>query len=388
MELPNMGERVFAAECIQKKRIRKGKVEYFVKWKGWSPKYNTWEPEGNILDTRLIKLFNRSLEAKDGLPKKRGPKPKKRLQSSTMNDPDDSSDLEVDSPSKRKPESLENVSDTEEESESTSDVSRTDADSSTSADESPQGKSRDQYSPNDSNTGDLTSDTATPSPPVLTPIKRGPGRPPKNTVSTNPHRPLGRGRGGRGISRVLQRGRGRGMRGVTRGPGKGMGRGFRGIGRGMRGRGIRGSRGKRGSNLLRIKMSTPSGKGRPKKILIKDKLSKGQERIDLNTLQSSAQRHLSGSENNDEESKRLSTGSSDSTSVSENGRNGTENDSSDKETNVIEPTIDLRSYWCPPPEMKAVYDKVCITDVPLEAGTITIRECPIGTGFFNTLTKQ
>ncbi|RWS31556.1 chromobox protein 7-like isoform X7 [Leptotrombidium deliense] len=57
MELSSVGERVFAAECIIKKRIRKGKVEYFVKWKGWSPKYNTWEPEENILDVRLLEAF-------------------------------------------------------------------------------------------------------------------------------------------------------------------------------------------------------------------------------------------------------------------------------------------------------------------------------------------
>merc|ERR1712156_765450 len=43
---------------ISKKRLRKGKVEYLVKWQGWGPKYNTWEPEENILDPRLIEQFN------------------------------------------------------------------------------------------------------------------------------------------------------------------------------------------------------------------------------------------------------------------------------------------------------------------------------------------
>jgi len=57
MEQKNLGEMVFAAEKINRKRIKNGKVEYLVKWKGWSPKYSTWEPEENILDQRLIQIF-------------------------------------------------------------------------------------------------------------------------------------------------------------------------------------------------------------------------------------------------------------------------------------------------------------------------------------------
>ncbi|XP_011162721.1 polycomb group protein Pc isoform X2 [Solenopsis invicta] len=55
-----LGDRVYAAERITKKREKRGKVEYFVKWKGWSKKYNTWEPEENILDIRLIELYEES----------------------------------------------------------------------------------------------------------------------------------------------------------------------------------------------------------------------------------------------------------------------------------------------------------------------------------------
>ncbi|KAK2857373.1 hypothetical protein Q7C36_005292 [Tachysurus vachellii] len=75
MELPAAGERVFAVESIEKKRIRK--VEYLVKWRGWSPKYNTWEPEENILDPRLLVAFqHREREEQLMGYRKRGPKPK------------------------------------------------------------------------------------------------------------------------------------------------------------------------------------------------------------------------------------------------------------------------------------------------------------------------
>jgi len=86
----DLGEMVFAAEKISKKRLRKGKVEYLVKWQGWGPKYNTWEPEKNILDARLIDQFNEKQEQagikeqnamKSGKkPKRNAEKPLKRLE--------------------------------------------------------------------------------------------------------------------------------------------------------------------------------------------------------------------------------------------------------------------------------------------------------------------
>jgi len=48
---------VFAAESLEKKRLRKGKTEYLVKWKGWSSRHSSWEPSDNILDPRLISEF-------------------------------------------------------------------------------------------------------------------------------------------------------------------------------------------------------------------------------------------------------------------------------------------------------------------------------------------
>ena len=58
---------------MQRQRAGKSGPEYLVKWKGWSPKYSTWEPEENILDARLIQIFHQKLE-NSGL--KRGAKPK------------------------------------------------------------------------------------------------------------------------------------------------------------------------------------------------------------------------------------------------------------------------------------------------------------------------
>lgn len=47
-----------------------------MKWKGWSQKHNTWEPEENILDRRLIEQFEHT--QKHETSGKRGPKRKER----------------------------------------------------------------------------------------------------------------------------------------------------------------------------------------------------------------------------------------------------------------------------------------------------------------------
>ena len=41
-------------------------AEYLVKWKGWGPKYSTWEPEENILDGRLIDQFDKRISSSSG----------------------------------------------------------------------------------------------------------------------------------------------------------------------------------------------------------------------------------------------------------------------------------------------------------------------------------
>ncbi|CAG5910268.1 unnamed protein product [Menidia menidia] len=85
MELSAIGEQVFAVESILKKRVRKGNVEYLLKWKGWPPKYSTWEPEEHILDRRLVQAFEEKEEKERAVGhKKKGSKAKKVLLQNAM----------------------------------------------------------------------------------------------------------------------------------------------------------------------------------------------------------------------------------------------------------------------------------------------------------------
>ncbi|XP_005809741.1 chromobox protein homolog 7 [Xiphophorus maculatus] len=85
MELSAIGEQVFAVESILKKRLRKGNVEYLLKWKGWPPKYSTWEPEEHILDRRLVQAFE-DKEEKDRVigHRRKGSKSKRLLLQNTV----------------------------------------------------------------------------------------------------------------------------------------------------------------------------------------------------------------------------------------------------------------------------------------------------------------
>lgn len=77
-ELSAVGEQVFDAECILNKRLRKGKLEYLVKWRGWSSKHNSWEPQENLLDPRLLAAFNKREQERELLIRKKGKRPRGR----------------------------------------------------------------------------------------------------------------------------------------------------------------------------------------------------------------------------------------------------------------------------------------------------------------------
>ena len=50
-------EDVFEVELIEKERIRGGRKQYLVKWKGYPISENSWEPASSILDPGLIGEF-------------------------------------------------------------------------------------------------------------------------------------------------------------------------------------------------------------------------------------------------------------------------------------------------------------------------------------------
>ncbi|XP_037492528.1 chromo domain-containing protein LHP1 isoform X2 [Jatropha curcas] len=47
-ERPKLDEGFFEIEAIRRKRVRKGQLQYLIKWRGWPETSNTWEPLENL----------------------------------------------------------------------------------------------------------------------------------------------------------------------------------------------------------------------------------------------------------------------------------------------------------------------------------------------------
>lgn len=56
-------DEVYEIEKIVKKRLRKGKTEYLIKWKDYPEEENTWETEDNIFAKDMLEEFNKQNEA-------------------------------------------------------------------------------------------------------------------------------------------------------------------------------------------------------------------------------------------------------------------------------------------------------------------------------------
>jgi len=70
-------DRQYSVEKIVKKRVRGNKVQYLLKWQGYSDAENTWEDEDNLTDCQsLLKEFNSKVETEPTIekPKKRSAK--------------------------------------------------------------------------------------------------------------------------------------------------------------------------------------------------------------------------------------------------------------------------------------------------------------------------
>ncbi|KAL2319340.1 hypothetical protein Fmac_028309 [Flemingia macrophylla] len=85
-----LAENFYEVEAIRRKRVRKGQLQYYIKWRDWPETANTWEPPENLESVPdVIEAFEESL--KSGKHRKRRRKhvvhhhtqPKKRLERST-----------------------------------------------------------------------------------------------------------------------------------------------------------------------------------------------------------------------------------------------------------------------------------------------------------------
>ena len=57
-------EDTYVVEKILKKRVKNGRVEYFLKWLGFGDEDCTWEPRDNLTCDELIEDFEANLEKK------------------------------------------------------------------------------------------------------------------------------------------------------------------------------------------------------------------------------------------------------------------------------------------------------------------------------------
>ncbi|KAA8520325.1 hypothetical protein F0562_014581 [Nyssa sinensis] len=61
---PKLAEGFYEIEAVRKKRVRKGEVQYLIKWRDWPETANTWEPLENLQScSDVIDAFEESLQS-------------------------------------------------------------------------------------------------------------------------------------------------------------------------------------------------------------------------------------------------------------------------------------------------------------------------------------
>ncbi|GJY72179.1 chromo domain-containing protein [Tanacetum coccineum] len=73
LEKPKLADGFYEIEAVRKKRLRKGKKEYLVKWRGWPESSNTWEPVENL------NHFIEAVEERQGISSKKGKRKNQNL---------------------------------------------------------------------------------------------------------------------------------------------------------------------------------------------------------------------------------------------------------------------------------------------------------------------
>lgn len=64
-EQPSVEEEdVYQVESIRDKRIKKGKIQYKIKWLGYNDSECTWENESNVIDKEMIEAFETNRQSK------------------------------------------------------------------------------------------------------------------------------------------------------------------------------------------------------------------------------------------------------------------------------------------------------------------------------------